>query len=210
MVLVSVAFLCLCSSLLLVSSFLLCSRFSLGVSLYSPSSSASCFVHLFSASGLFFLEMKERRWWWCRFSLVVLLFLLVFFLFSCSVFLPLCWVLFCLFFFLCFHAPFFFSVFVFLLSVPLFFFFQFFPQSFFSCFFSSSFSSVPLLISLFFLASPPCFSSSSPPCDLSFSGFYSQRTMPFLPTIDCRRNGGGGRPLKKMNSASPQTAPFWC
>jgi hypothetical protein len=32
--------------------------------------------------------------------------------------------------------------------------------------------------------------------------------MLFLPTIDCRCNGGGRRPLKKMNSTSPQTTPF--
>jgi len=49
--------------------------------------------------------------------------------------------------------------------------------------------------SKFFLLFPP------PPRDLSFSGFYSQRTMLFLPAINCRCNGSGGRPLKKMNIA---------
>ena len=73
-----------------------------------------------------------------------------------------------------------------------------------------SFSLFPAFFSFLRLLGSALFFPSSPPCDLSFSGFYSQRTMPFLPTIDCRCNGGGGRPLKRMNSASPQTAPFWC
>jgi len=47
-----------------------------------------------------------------------------------------------------------------------------------------------------------------PPFDLSFSGFYSQRTMSFLPTIDRRCNGGGGHPLKKMIRASHRRRRF--
>ena len=75
------------------------------------------------------------------------------------------------------------------------------PFCWFCLFFLLFWVSFSLSFSLFFL--PPV-------CDLSFSGFYSQRTMPFLLTINYRCNGGGERPLKKMNSASPQTAPFWC
>jgi len=100
-----------------------------------------------------------------------------------SGFLPFCW--FCLFFLplsvLCLWS----SLFPQSSASPIFFFF---------CFL------LPLLGSALF---SPILS-----CDLSFSAFYSQRTMLFLPTIDCRCNGGGRRPLKKMNSTSPQTTPF--